>query len=85
MSDEAHKDLENSRPLGRPVGCLFFVLGGGIISAAAGAVVGSFVYCSKWPDSNLAGLVGMVHGFPIGLAVGCCLAALAYPFWRTVK
>ena len=33
----------------------------------------------KWPDSNLAGMVGMFYGFPIGAAVGAIVGiGLAY-------
>jgi hypothetical protein len=52
--------------------------------AAAGAFVGILYCCSRWPDSNLAGLVGIFEGSRIGLAVGASVG-IAILIWRSLR
>jgi hypothetical protein len=86
MSDEAEKDSGRSRSgTGmRILATLFMVVSCGCGCGIVGAFVGISVCCSRWPDSNLAGLVGIFYGLPIGFAVGSCLAGITYPLWRTL-
>jgi hypothetical protein len=51
-------------------GSLASVLACGGMGAIAGALIGICYCCYRWPDGNLAGLVGIFYGFPIGFAVG---------------
>ncbi len=82
MSDEPVEEPQRFSQPGGFVGCLLIVLGSAGLFATLGTFVGIFICCYRWPDSNLAGLVGIFYGFPIGLAVGV-LAGLAFQFWRT--
>ena len=84
MKDEPKKDTQRLGPWARSAIAVAVVVVCGVAFALVGAFVGIFISNSRWPDSNLAGLVGILYGFPIGFVVGCCLAGITYPYWRTL-
>jgi hypothetical protein len=79
MTDALEKDAGQPDPWGPWIVALLIVVGCGCSFAIVGMFVGVVICCAKWPDSNLAGMLGIFYGFPIGAAVGAVVGiALAY-------
>jgi hypothetical protein len=79
MSGALEKDAGQPDPWGRWIVALIIIVGCACSFAIVGAFLGIIVCCAKWPDSNLAGMVGIFYGFPIGAAAGAVIGiALAY-------